>query len=397
EELRNSRAKVLISGEPFNEDKSFVVHLYTENLTIKVVRVAKSGNITITMNLTGLRGGFHVVVPKLFSDGKLRAMRYGLLLTDGSIDKEGYPVMATTQLWQIVAWLMAWSRRNYICVYGVNLNENDVTVTWFLSAVDHKNKVKSKVKAAKKVLRLDDDEFATFILFAVLGDGSVDVKWKNVRLAIGGSKYELWRDIVGRIMNLGFRDYDSKVVKRYGINSSKAVELAKRWLSDVLIRSMIEDLSQLPDAGKLRNLMMLANMDVKSRGKSSIEVIDGVKMHIHMGKSGYAELRIDRKRLEDAMAVQEALKRAGYNAKLTQRGKRFVVYIGQDEIKKHPKLIVKTCEILRKMHEEAMNEGKARRMKTITKAMKKLNCPRPGPTGLSPQNKSLLIIGATAV
>lgn len=75
------------------------------------------------------------------------------------------------------------------------------------------------------------------------------------------------------------------------------------------------------------------------------------------------------------MAVQEALKRAGYNAKLTQRGKRFVVYIGQDEIKKHPKLIAKTCEILRKMHEEAMSEGKARRMKTITKVMKKLNCP----------------------
>ncbi len=264
-----------------------------------MVRVAKAGNITITMNLTGLRG-FHVVVPKLFSDGKLRAMQYGLLLTDGSIDKEGYPVMATTQLWQVVAWLMAWPRRNYICVYGVNLNENDVTVTWFLSAVDHKNKVKSKVKAAKKVLRLDDDEFAVFILFAVLGDGNIDVKWKNVRLAIGGSKYELWRDIVGRIMNLGFRDYDSKVVKRYGINSSKAVELAKRWLSDVLIRSMIKDLSQLPNARKLKNLMTLANMDVKSRGKSSIEVIDGVKMHIHMSKSGYVELRIDRKRLEDA-------------------------------------------------------------------------------------------------
>ncbi|WP_243670870.1 hypothetical protein [Vulcanisaeta sp. JCM 16161] len=39
-------------------------------------------------------------MPKLFGDNKLRAMQYGLLLTDGTIDEEGYPVMSTNQLWQ---------------------------------------------------------------------------------------------------------------------------------------------------------------------------------------------------------------------------------------------------------------------------------------------------------
>ncbi len=88
--LRSGEAKMIISGEPFNENKSFAVHLYTESLAIEAKRVAKLGGITIRITLTGL-GGSRVAVPKLLDESKLRAVQCGLLLTDGSIDKRGPP------------------------------------------------------------------------------------------------------------------------------------------------------------------------------------------------------------------------------------------------------------------------------------------------------------------
>lgn len=76
---------------------------------------------------------------------------------------------------------------------------------------------------------------------------------------------------------------------------------------------------------------------------------------------------------------------AGYEeTKLVRRGgKRYVVYMGMDAIRRHPELVAKVCEMLRRMLEEAVSEGKGGRARTITKAMKNLNCqqPRPGPTG----------------
>ncbi len=86
-----------------------------EHLTIIVNRVAKSGSITITITLTGL-GGMYVIAPKLFSDEFLKPMQYGLILTDGAIRKEGYPMMGTNQLWQAITWPLIWLGRT-TCTY----------------------------------------------------------------------------------------------------------------------------------------------------------------------------------------------------------------------------------------------------------------------------------------
>ncbi|WP_243677935.1 hypothetical protein [Vulcanisaeta distributa] len=56
-------------------------------------------------------------------------------------------------------------------------------------------------------------------------------------------------------------------------------------------------------------------------------------------------------------------------------GNKFVVYIGQDAIKKHPELVVKVCEVLRRIHEETVNKGDMKRVQKILKAIKYLNCP----------------------
>lgn len=133
-------------------------------------------------------------------------------------------------------------------------------------------------------------------------------------------------------------------------------------------------MSQLPDAEKLRRLLTLASLRIKPLGRSSIEVIDGIRMSVQMVGRGCVALKITRKYREDTLAIQERLRSAGYNAKLGRQGSRFAVYISHGEIKKHPELVVKVCEVLRKMLNEAISEGKTKRASAITKAMENLGC-----------------------
>ncbi|WP_243678422.1 hypothetical protein [Vulcanisaeta distributa] len=82
---------------------------------IIISRVTESESITIIILLTGLEG-FHIVTPKLLDDSKLKAAQYGLLLTDGTIHRRGYPVMNTNHLWQVIAWLLAWPGENHVYI-----------------------------------------------------------------------------------------------------------------------------------------------------------------------------------------------------------------------------------------------------------------------------------------
>ncbi|WP_243678677.1 hypothetical protein [Vulcanisaeta distributa] len=381
EELRNNKARIIISGEPFDKDKSLMVHLFTENLAVNVARVAKSGSVTIALYLTGL-GGFHIVMPKLFSENMLRVMQYGLLLTDGSINKKGYPEMGTNQLWQVIAWLMAWPGSNYMRIDGVGVNDC-VGITWNLMAIDHKGVFWSKAEVAEEVSKLVNDDFMVFLFFAVLGDGYVDVKKELVRLYMGELKHKLWGNIIERLRSLGFRERNEKHKITYVAWSSRAVNLIRKMLSDALIKALIEDLSTLPDAEKLRNLITLSSMRIKPKGKSSIEVV-GVKMNVGVNNKGIVELKVTRKDCEEARAILDRLKSAGYEeTKLSKRGSYFVVYMGMDAIRKHPELAAKVCEVLKRMLDEAIREdNKKRAWGGITKAMTKLNCPRPKPTGM---------------
>ncbi len=261
ERLRSGGVKIIISGDPFDKDVSFTVHLYMDGLAIVVDRVAKRGNITMWVSFTGLEG-VRVVVPRLLGDGKLRAMQCGLLLTDGSIHVRGYPMMDTAQLWQVIAWLIAWPGRNHMYIHGLNLNDSGVSVMWRLMAVDHKGAFKNKAEVAEEASKLGDEEFPTFMLYAILGDGNVNVKEKSVRLTMGKSKLELWGGIIERLKSLGFRKKnDNGYAVAYAVNSSKAIELARKMLSDEAVKALIENLAQLPDAERLRRLITLAGME----------------------------------------------------------------------------------------------------------------------------------------
>ncbi|ADN49966.1 hypothetical protein [Vulcanisaeta distributa] len=376
EKLRRGEIMIIVRGEALNKNKSFGIYFYARNITIIISKVANSNSVIIHTVLVGLRGT-DIVIPRLFGDDVLKPMRYGLMMTDGSIDKRGYLVMNTNQLWQSVMWILTWPGRNAMCIASMNLNETNVNIKWRLTAVDHRNEVESKTKVAEEVSKLSDEEFLTFLLFTIFGDGDINVGVKRIGLTIGDLKHELWRGIIERIKNLGFKDHNNRNTKEYMIHSSKAVELARKWLSNALIRVMIEDLSSLPDAEKLRRLVALASAKVKPRGRSSVEVA-GVRMNVRVGNNR-VELVIMRSRLEDAETILKKLRNAGYNAKLSKRNKNFAVYINNDEIKKYPELVAKVCEVLRRMHEEAVNEGKTERAWRVAKAMANLNCPAQGP------------------
>ncbi|WP_243680930.1 hypothetical protein [Vulcanisaeta souniana] len=192
--LRKGKVKVIITGEPSNKNKSFGIYFYARNITIIIIRVANSNSVIIHTVLVGLRGGTDIVIPRLFGDDVLKPMRYGLIMTDGSIDKRGgYLVMNTNQLWQSVMWILTWPGRNAMCIASMNLNETNVNIKWRLTAVDHRNEVESKTKVAEEVSKLSDEEFLTFLLFTIFGDGDINVGVKRIGLTIGDLKHELWR------------------------------------------------------------------------------------------------------------------------------------------------------------------------------------------------------------
>ncbi|WP_054843304.1 hypothetical protein [Vulcanisaeta souniana] len=144
-----------------------------------------------------------------------------------------------------------------------------------------------------------------------------------------------------------------------------------------MVKVIVECLSQLPDADKLRNLITLASMRVKPHGRSMIEIIDDVWMNINVRDAGYVELRAWRRRLEDARAIQEALRRAGYEAKLREARGGFEIYINKGQAKRSPELLIKICGALRKMYEDAISENNERKAEKIARAIITLNCPVP--------------------
>ncbi len=113
-----NESMIIIKGEPFNEDKSFAALLYTKHITIEVAKV-KGGSVTINISLVGSRGGTNVVTPRLFGDDVLKPMRYGLMMTDGSIDKRGLlsdehpPALAGHHMVNNLAWEKCYVHRRY--------------------------------------------------------------------------------------------------------------------------------------------------------------------------------------------------------------------------------------------------------------------------------------------
>ncbi|WP_243675856.1 hypothetical protein [Vulcanisaeta distributa] len=69
--------------------------------------------------------------------------------------------MSTNQLWQVVAWPLAWPGKNHVHIRGVGVNGDNVSVTWYLRANDHKGEFESKAVVAEQASKLNNEGFLT--------------------------------------------------------------------------------------------------------------------------------------------------------------------------------------------------------------------------------------------
>ncbi|MGC9178896.1 MAG: hypothetical protein ACP5GZ_01675 [Vulcanisaeta sp.] len=367
--LERNAIDVIVTGEN-NSEKSLTAHLYNGDVAVEVARVAKSGSITIFLTLSKLEGD-DVKIANTFSNEKLlKAIQYGWEMTDGGINYK-HPAMVTSQPWQVVLWPLCYPGKIRMYINGMGINEDGVSIRWRLIANDHVAKPKEDV--AKEVKKLGTERLKAFMAPAIWGDGHINVSEKYVKLYIGLSKYDLWLGIIERLVNeLGFAGpYSNEYRVEVAILSSKAVGLARAWLSIPDVKELIELGASLPGGEKLKRIIELASKEVKELGKSSI-VIPGtnISMSIDVRGDCTVELRAWRRDEEEALRLVEELNKAGYKAvKCVYKGGHLIL-ITHANVRDSPlKPIV--CKKLSDLLNEARNE---KRKERITKAMKNLKC-----------------------
>ncbi len=369
--LERNAIDVIVTGEN-NGEKSLAIHLYNKDVAVIVAKMAKSGSVTIRLSLSRSEGD-DVKVANTFNDKELlKAIQHGWEMTDGSI-MEGYPRMTTSQPWQVVLWSLAYPGEIHMFIYGMGINEDGISIKWYLIANDHRAKPRKEV--AEEVKRLGTERLKAFLAPAILGDGTVYITrmLKYMALTIGLSKYDLWFNIIERLINeLGFtvqpRDYSVGVVVR----SSKAVGLARDWLAVPDLRELIELGASLPGGEKLRRIIELASMEVRVLGSRSILILGtNISMTVSI-KSGYkVELRTRRKNKDEALGLVEELRRAGYVPSLRVTKRHYEVAILHSEIQSKPELREPVCRKLGEWLDEISDKE---RRKRIAKAMQKLKC-----------------------
>ncbi|ADY00356.1 hypothetical protein VMUT_0140 [Vulcanisaeta moutnovskia 768-28] len=364
--LERNAIDIVVTGK--GNEKSLVVHIYSTDVTVKVTRVAKNGGITMHLVLSELEGD-DVRVANMFSDEELlKAIQHGWEMTDGSVIND-HPAMGTNQPWQAILWTLCYPGKIHVLIYGININENDVSVKWYLVAKDHE--ARSKEEAAKEVKNFDEERIKIFLASAIWGDGEVNVGERYVRLIMGLAKYDLWLGIIERLINeLGFtikvRDYKAEV----GINSSKAVKLARDWLAMPDIRELIELGASLSGGEKLRRIIELANMEIKELGSRSILILGtNISMSIDVNGDCRVELRTHRKDNNEALKLIEELRKAGYKPSMYVSRGNYIISITHANVRDSPLKPI----VCRKLG-EWLNETKDERKERIAKAMQNLKC-----------------------
>jgi Icc-related predicted phosphoesterase len=369
-ELLERNATDIIVTRGNSDNKSLIAHIYSKDVAINISKITKSEGVTISLTLSKLEGDY-VKVANTFSDEELlKVIQHGWEMTDGFVEHK-YPAMCTNQTWQAVLWSLTYPGEVRMRIYGIGINEDNVSIRWHLTAKDHVAKPKRGV--AKEVERLGTERLKAFLAPAIWSDGTVYITGiEYMALIIGLSKYDLWFNIIERLINeLGFtvqpRNYSVEVVVR----SSKAVRLARDWLSVPDIKELIELGASLPGGEKLRRIIELASKDVKERGISSIAIPGtDISMSIHIDSNCHVELRAWRRDENETLRLVEELNKVGLHPSIYVERGYYVVSINHTNIRDSPlKLVV--CQKLGKWLEGEKDE---RRKKRIARAMQNLKC-----------------------
>ena len=370
EDLLNGRAEVIIWS---NEEG---VSVYYGCATLKIERT-RTGGIIVQLSLKGL-GGVTIRVPDVFKKTMsreeyrrfikkvLRALRGGLEEADGTI-KDGKAAMGTAQIWQVIVWLLLYPGKAHVLVDTINVNENDVTMTYYLRSSHEPLKGKILNNADK----LGEEELLAFMLGVVLGDGYADVEKLKingraydeavVKITMSGEELDAWKPLLMRLRSMGFNWRPVPIgdgavdVRFYGGN---AIDLARAMIN--VLPSVLKDVFNALDFEKWINLRRIAEIKMKwRRGEAQINVAGyGFTVDVHKNTvwlkhkvKGDAEVKM----VVDALRVRYG---DGFAVNIHKSGRYRVVAIPMCMIEKYEDIKEKVIEVLCRKLEKTKNEEK---------------------------------------
>ncbi|ADY02426.1 hypothetical protein VMUT_2230 [Vulcanisaeta moutnovskia 768-28] len=369
--LTNNKSKILIN----ETGKSLMVHVYGNRIGLNVNKIFPSGSIVVQLMIKGL-SGFYIDIPDVFRKlmGKkeyrkfvekvLIPMRLGWAATDESKREDNKPAIATTQLWQVLLWLLLYPGRVYVITPIINVNKSNITMVWQLRAHDHKS---LKLTALNNAIRLDNVAFLIFILAVILGDGDVTIEPLNnsvkpmIRLAISSIRFENWRLILDRLktMSIEWSKIESSGKIDVVISTNYAIDLAKLIIGalPLLMRAFLDILENL-GLEKWSNLKLIANMKLNRRkGNAQIEIA-GIKFTVRVTRSA-VELQVLRKNETEADEIIKQVKNVygkDFDIRKRKYDNKIKIIIPWVEILKHDdikaKVVAKLYEMLNRIKDD---------------------------------------------
>ena len=294
EDLINGRTEVVIRGEDVSG-----ISVHGRYVTLEVDKM-NNDSITVHLSLRGLKG-VTINVPNIFKMTMskkeysrfirkvLKALRGGLEETDGFVNGDKAAI-GTSQVWQVIIWALLYPGRARVRINAININENNVTVLWYLRS-SHKPLKGIILNDANK---LSEKELLAFMFTVILGDGSVDIVKVTkdsrvydeavIKIGMSSKKFNTWAPLLGRLKEMGFRSGKPDLagdgvvdVRFYGSN---AIGLTRAMIS--VLPPILRDVLDTLDFEKWLSMKRVAEMEVRwRRGEMSIDIA-GYKFTVHI-------------------------------------------------------------------------------------------------------------------
>ena len=377
-DLLNGRTEVIIweSGKGMS--------VYREYITLSANKT-RTG-VTVHMVLNGLEG-MTIEVPDVFRmvmsreeyeklvNELLVALRGGLEEADGFVEN-GYAAMGTTQIWQVIVWVLLYFGKMHVYIDAVNVNESGVTITWHLKS-SH-DLLKGKILG--NVDKLGEEELLAFMLGVVLGDGNARIEKSShgydmavIRIAMSGEEFDRWEPLLMRLKSMGFRCGKPNLINgndvKVRFNGSNAINLTRAMIS--VLPPILRDVLDALSFEKWVNLRRIAEMEVKFRiGESqvtaanygfSVNIRKTTIMLMHKARDG-----VEARKVIDAL---RAVYGDGFYAYVNRGGKYLVIIIPMYVFERYDDIKEQVIEVLRRKLEKTKDEKKKQ---IITKHLTRL-------------------------
>ena len=369
--LMSGKAEAII----WEGEKGISVH--GNYITLEVERT-NTGGVTVQLKLSGLES-VTIKAPdmfrktmsrkeyKKFVEEVLKALRGGLEETDGTI-KDGKAGMDTTQMWQVVVWALLYFGRMYVRISSINVNGNNVTITWHLRSSHDPLKGKILNNADK----LSEEGLLALMFTAILGDGSADIAKVVINgrvydeavigIAMSDEEFKRWEPLFERLKNMGFRsgkpnliNSNVVVVPFYGSN---AIDLARAMIN--VLPPILRDVLDALGFEKWVNMRRIAEIELKWRRGESQVIVAGYKFTVHVREGDVRLVHWARDEVEKDEVI-DALKARygdGFTVNVHKSGEHLDVVIPMYVFEKYDDIRRQVIEMLCRKLEKTKDEKK---------------------------------------